>query len=287
MIQDIHPMHYNNQYQKKQPQPNSVILLFDGDKVLCRYGEGHIYYPKYGEYKDLIAEYIYLFAIDDVEYFWVDTKEIEEHSGYSFQSISVFRTTRPKHQAFAGVCAYQLYCWYRDNRFCGRCGRKMTHDHKERMLSCVECNNSVYPKISPGVIVAVTDGNRLLMTKYAGREYKKYALIAGFSEIGESAEKTVEREVLEEVGLKVKNIRYYNSQPWSFSGSLLLGFFAEVDGDTKITLDEDELSEAAWVSREEILLDDNEISLTREMMAKYKCNQFEISKINSGKCFDE
>ena len=83
------------------------------------------------------------------------------------------------------------------------------------------------------------------MSKYAGRDYKKYALIAGFAEIGETIEETVQREVMEEVGLKVKNLRYYKSQPWSFSNTLLFGFFAELDGSAEITLDEEEL---AWQS---------------------------------------
>jgi NAD+ diphosphatase len=97
-------------------------------------------------------------------------------------------------------------------------------------MQCTECHNIVYPRISPAVIVAVMDGNRILMTKYAGRVFKKYALIAGYAEIGETLEETVRREVMEEVGLKVKNIRYYKSQPWAFDDSLLSGFFCELDG---------------------------------------------------------
>ena len=80
-------------------------------------------------------------------------------------------------------------------------------------------------KIAPAVMVGVTNGDKILMTNYAGREYKKYARIAGFTEIGETAEQTVEREVMEEVGLHVKNIRYYKSQPWGYDSDLLLGYF--------------------------------------------------------------
>ena len=97
----------------------------------------------------------------------------------------------------------------------------------------------------------------------------RYALIAGFAEIGETIEETVAREVMEEVGLKVKNIRYYKSQPWSFSDTLLMGFFAELDGDDRIRLDENELSVAKWCTREEVPADDG-VSLTREMMRVFK-----------------
>jgi NAD+ diphosphatase len=131
----------------------------------------------------------------------------------------------------------------------------------------------VYPRISPAVIVAVTKGDSILLTKYAGRAYAKYALIAGYTEIGETAEETVAREVMEEAGLKVKNIRYYKSQPWGFSETLLLGFFCEADGDDEICIDREELSVAQWVKRDEIskvqeTYDD--ISLTNEMICCFR-----------------
>ena len=116
------------------------------------------------------------------------------------------------------------------------------------------------------MIVAVTNGNKILLTKYAGREYKQYALIAGFSEIGETAEETVSREVMEETGLRVKNIRYYKSQPWGIDGNLLFGYFAQLDGSDSISLDRNELSVAEWAEREELEGMDDSFSLTREMM---------------------
>ena len=108
------------------------------------------------------------------------------------------------------------------------------------------------------------------MSKYAGREYRAYALLAGFCEVGETIEETVQREVMEEVGLKVKNITYYKSQPWSFSDTLLLGFFCELDGPDEIHLDEQELSLAEWVRREEIEAEPDDLSLTNEMMLAFK-----------------
>ena len=120
----------------------------------------------------------------------------------------------------------------------------------------------VFPKIAPAVIVGVTHGDKILMTKYAGREYKRYALIAGFTEIGETAEETVKREVMEEVGLTVKNIRYYKSQPWGFDSNLLLGYFCE--------LAEEGLSVAEWVDYHDIPEDKEKLSLTHEMMTYFK-----------------
>ena len=134
------------------------------------------------------------------------------------------------------------------------------------MLHCLTCNNTEYPKIMPAVIIAVTNGNKILLSKYANREYTRYALLAGFTEIGESVEETVKREVMEEVGLKVKNLRYYKSQPWSFSGTLLFGFFCDVDGDDTLTVDHEELSVAQWFDRDKIICQDTGSSLTNEMM---------------------
>ena len=108
------------------------------------------------------------------------------------------------------------------------------------------------------------------MSKYAGRAYKKYALLAGFTEIGETAEETVKREVMEEVGLKVKNIRYYKSQPWSFSDTLLMGFYCDLEGDGTITLDRNELALAEWFEREDIPEVTSNESLTNEMIMRFK-----------------
>ena len=146
----------------------------------------------------------------------------------------------------------------------------MVHSTEERMMQCPECGLMEYPKISPAVIIGLIHENKILMSKYAGRAYKNYALLAGFSEIGESVEETVHREVMEEVGLKVKNLRYYKSQPWSFSGSLLAGFYCDVDGDPSITLDREELSVAEWFDRDSLPETPNLISLTGEMIECFR-----------------
>ena len=104
----------------------------------------------------------------------------------------------------------------------------------------------------------------------ADREYKRYALIAGFTEIGETAEETVRREVMEEVGLEVKNIRYYKSQPWGFDQNLLMGFYCDLAKDAPIRLEEDELSVAEWVDYNDIPDDPEGLSLTHEMMIHFR-----------------
>ena len=129
----------------------------------------------------------------------------------------------------------------------------------------------IYPKICPAVIVAVINGDKLLVTKYAGRENSpNYALVAGFAEVGESIEDTVRREVFEETGIKVKNLRFYKSQPWSFTDTLLMGFFCELDGSDSITVDYSELSVAKWISRDEIDVSYTDMALTNEMICVFR-----------------
>jgi len=134
------------------------------------------------------------------------------------------------------------------------------------MMRCPACGNMIFPRIAPAVIIGLVDGDRILMSQYVNRNYKRYALLAGFIEIGETAEEAVAREVMEEVGLRVKNIRYYGSQPWGIAGNLSLGYFCDLDGADDIHLDENELSMAGWYSRGDFPAEDDGISLTREMM---------------------
>jgi NAD+ diphosphatase len=140
---------------------------------------------------------------------------------------------------------------------------------KERALTCSCCGHVIYPRINPAVIVGVIKGNCLLITRYR-TGYAHNALVAGFTEIGETAEETVQREVMEETGIRVGNIRYYKSQPWGMAQDLLMGFFCEADGDSEIHMDQNELKYAEWVRREDIVLQPNDLSLTNEMMKVFK-----------------
>lgn len=274
MIQDIAPHQYDNAYKPEPPDKDSIVLYYEQHVCLLERTEEGIRYPRFeeleAENEEIYEEWTYLFSIDGQRYYLVEELNLPRRSSFTLENTEIFRTVKPKFLAFAGITGYQLYQWYRNHRYCGRCGRRMKQDQKERMLYCEACKNMEYPKICPAVIVGVTDGSRILMSQYADRDYKKYALIAGFTEIGETVEETVKREVMEEVGLKVKNIRYYKSQPWSFSDTLLMGFYCDLDGSDQITLDEEELAMAAWFDRDEIPAMETTESLTNEMIRYFK-----------------
>lgn len=277
MIQEIKSGIYHNEYREQSPEKDDYIMFAQGRSILMRKASEDIAYLHFEEIPTQMS-YIYLFQIDIngkmQKFFLGESGKLPQSimNDYTYEPQNVFRTKGPDYMAFAGITACQLANWYEATRYCGTCGMALVHDGKERMMRCPKCNAMHYPKISPAVIVGVIDKEqeRILMTKYAGRDYKKYALIAGFSEIGETAEDTVRREVMEEVGIKVKNIRYYKSQPWSFTDTLLLGFYCELDGDDRIQLDQEELSIGQWLRRDEIPTEYDGISLTNEMIMRFK-----------------
>ena len=277
MLQDIYPHSLHNQYtEKTDPIPESPVYCFRrGDLLVVESKEdaqaedidqsgehGKIsmpgkddnekgFYKERGRYLRLPTvkelgedkEYTFLFTMDGSAFFLLrdDIADDEIPQGYEFKSIRTMRSEAygPQHRLFAAITAYQLANWYRDNRF-------------------------------PAVIVGVINGDKILLTKYAGRDVPFYALIAGFTEIGETFEETVQREVMEEAGIRVKNIRYYKSQPWGIVDDLLAGFYCDVDGDPTIHMDKNELKEAGWHTRDEIVLQPTDHSLTNEMMTRFK-----------------
>ncbi len=275
MFQDLDNIRYDNAFRQGQPTEHSVALIRRGDGILADLAEGRLRLPRFAELPEPLRflPWRYAFSLGGEPFFLADGEALPEDaagSGLGFVSSKDYRGMGPKEAVFAAAVSESLHRWYRANRFCGRCGRPMEDSVTERARVCPGCGLTVYPKISPAVIVAVTDGERLLLTKYRGRAFKRYALVAGFHEIGETLEETVRREVFEETGLRVKNLRYYKSQPWVFTDSLLMGFYCELAGSDAVKLQEDELSVAEWFPRPEIPDDFNPISLTGEMIERFR-----------------
>lgn len=141
--------------------------------------------------------------------------------------------------------ALQIAQWFFDHAYCGRCGSATEMDEVDRARVCTSCQLRFYPRISPCMIVLVTDGPQLLLAHHTRSSKPVYTTLAGFVEAGERVEDTVRREVMEEVGLKLGRIEYFGSQSWPFPSQLMLGFIAEY-ASGEIRIDQHEIKDAGW-----------------------------------------
>lgn len=179
---------------------------------------------------------------------WVEA-EPAELAGYSWRSLrSLFGAVDDGLLGVAGRAA-QVVEWARTHRFCGACGSPTRQSGKERCMHCDACGHLAYPRISPAMMVLIrrqdADGDKVLLAFHTQSPSKRFSPLAGFLEAGESIEEAVHREVFEEVGLRVHNLRYFMSQSWPFPHSLMIAFTADyLDGEIRV--DEDEIAEARW-----------------------------------------
>ncbi|MCQ2481949.1 MAG: NAD(+) diphosphatase [Clostridia bacterium] len=277
MLHEIYPHKFDITYTQRKASDNDFIVICKGNGILVKEEDDGIILPRVKNIYDSadtdgINELRFLFTLDgDIG---VYKAEVDSLDGFAPVSPRELRTKKPMWISYAAVVAFRLNVWYKDTKFCGRCGSPMTHSDSERAMICsnAECKNTVYPSICPSVIVLIKDGDRALLTRYAVNHsnYRRYALVAGYVETGETPEDTVAREVYEEVGLNVKNITYYKSQPWPISGALLLGYICDLDGSDKVRLDENELETAVWVNRADIPDRSADVSLTSELMEMFR-----------------
>ena len=278
MFHEISPRKLNIAYINKEAVPSDYVIITLDNSILINSSES-LSFPKVSEIRQS-CKLQFLFSVDDVNFHMLcdykvnaadclkdDFKEL-----YSFTSVRNLRNLEPMWLAYSGTLGYRLIEWYRSVRFCGACGSSTIHSSSERAVICPHCSHISYPTISPSVIVLIRNGEKILLTKYqpSHNQYAHYALVAGYVESGETPEECVKREIFEEVGLKVKNIEYYKSQPWPLSGALLLGFICDLDGDDTVTMDSSELSVAEWIPRSEVPVRDRDVSLTSELMENFR-----------------
>jgi len=164
--------------------------------------------------------------------------------------------------------AIQIINWDKNHQYCGKCGTLTEIVEDEMAKICPECGFINYTRISPAVIIAIIKNGKLLMAKHSYGLKNRYALVAGFIEAGETLEQGVKREIMEEVGLKVKNIKYFGSQPWPFPNSLMIGFTAEYDSG-EINVDGKEIVDAKWFDVDEVTPMPSKISISSELIEWY------------------
>jgi NAD+ diphosphatase len=250
MIQNIHPHQFNNSYIVTSGiQENDYVFYYKGNSLLLKQNGDEFEIPKKKEIGGNNAEGIFLFTLNNVNCFLILDCLVPDNNCFTYQEISYFRTISKKEIVWAGVVGFQLMNWYIQNKFCGKCGVSTVLKNDERAIICPSCNTTVYPKISPAIIVAILSNDKILLAEGVNFRHNFYSLVAGYADIGESLEDTVVREVKEEVGLDVKNIRYYTSQPWPYSGTMMIGFIADADYTQPIIIDKKEIADAAWFTR--------------------------------------
>lgn len=267
MLHEIGPHKLHNEFRKQSPKPNDFLVVYVGDKSLLKKNGDSFEIPKVEDFNRESIPCHYLFSIDDSAYFlaesYVSRTLVESMpDDYVLCPTRTYRYMPDPLLRLGGATAAHIAHWESLNKCCGRCGNITVRSEKERAVVCPKCGNMVYPRISPVVIVAVRNGDKLLMAHNIDNPNPRLFLISGFVEVGESLEQAVHREVMEEAGLRVKNIRYFGSQPWPFSDSLIAGFTAELDGDDTIHMQASELSEAMWVKREDIPEYETDVSIS-------------------------
>lgn len=272
LLNDQHHL-FSLSYDANPCKPGDTVLLFQHDHVILRNTECETRLPTWAELAEAFptAEPIHAFTQNDRRIFLAFvSSDVLLPENFTWEEVRVFRLLPQRADAFLLSTAYHLATWYRKHRFCGVCGGTTRSASSERALVCEHCGDVQYPTISPAVIVAITDGDRLLLARNIRAVFRHYTLIAGYVEVGETLEQTVRREILEEVGLRVKDIHYLGSQPWGQSQSMMIGFHATLDGLPEVVLQESELSEAHWFRADELPEHAGPVSIAYEMISRFR-----------------
>jgi NAD+ diphosphatase len=273
MIHEIAPHQFNNQFiAKNKIENNDFVLYYGGNSMLLKFNGNEFEIPRKKDFHDISDTTIksFLFSVNDVPCFLIwDNLEINPDK-FVYKEIKFFRTLQKKEIAWIGIVGFQLRNWYLENKFCGKCGSRTKEKPDERAIICPNCDTIVFPKISPAIIVAITCNDKILLAHNSNFSGNWYSLVAGYADIGESLEDAVIREVREEVSLDIRNIRYYKSQPWPFSGSMMIGFFAEADSNQHIVVDNKEITSAAWFTRGSLPNYPPNISIAGEMIERFE-----------------
>jgi NAD+ diphosphatase len=188
--------------------------------------------------------------------------------GWAFEGVRSLFGSISESFFSAAARALEISEWDRAHRFCGTCGSPTALKQGERALQCTACGHLSYPRISPAVIVAVTRGQRILLARARRFPPGMFSVLAGFVEPGETLEECVAREVREETGVEVKNLRYFASQPWPFPHSLMVAFTAE-HAAGEINIDPEEIVEAAWFSPDSFPRLPDPITVARKLIDRF------------------
>jgi NAD+ diphosphatase len=254
--------------EPESPPPAALCFAFRGAELLVADADGHARIPRVAET-----------GLDARSGVWVDVGEAgglpcvavslgdgaAAPAGMRFVRLRAAHALLPPELWRMAGRASEIVEWERAHRFCGRCGGRTAPAGEPLARRCTNCGALHYPRLAPAVLVSVSDGDRLLLARSAHFPARMYSTLAGFVEPGESLEETAAREVREEVGIEVRNLRYFGSQPWPFPSSLMVAFTAEYAGG-ELRPDETEIEDVAWFAPDALPPVPPAMSLARAMI---------------------
>lgn len=233
-------------------QTNNNYFIAANDQLLCDI-DGNLLVFTEQELLSLKIEVLtqHLIFVDSQQQLSVLATHGNDIAGYQWLSLRSQLSLISEEQFQLAGRALQMLRWHYDHQFCGRCGQA-TQDHPHDLAkTCGNCAIDFYPRLSPCIITLITRGEYCLLAQHARSTNQTHSCLAGFIEIGESPEQALAREVMEEVGIQVKNIRYISSQPWPFPGQLMLGYFADY-AEGNIIVDQKEILAANWFKYDQL-----------------------------------
>lgn len=247
-------MHFVSSFKPPEHLTDSDIwFVVRNDQVLVKNQNGRNVFPAYGDLSggpNHFSRRIFIGTLDDRPcYAAISNGDRDMGDNLIFKGLrSLFSEIDEAEFQAAGV-ARQLSEWDQVHQYCGRCGALVQDKPDERAKICPICGLVIYPRISPAIITAVIKNDRILLARSHRFKGSYHSVLAGFVEIGETLEDCVRREVKEEVGIEIANIRYFGSQPWPFPNSLMIGFVADyLRGE--IIVDGVEIADADWFHRD-------------------------------------
>ena len=245
----------------QKPKPDDIIVSINPKKeILFNKKSKTFFHPLSNEYKKAYKIFdqddVSIYLVDEIDHLNEDLEYLAKRYLYAhLDEGSLTLISR----------AFQIYDWIYKQKFCSRTGNQLSDVNDDLSKFCTSCEREYFPKMSPCVLVAVTHNERILLVKHNNEIRTLSTVIAGFVELGESLEDCVQREVYEEVGLQVTNIKYLESQSWPFPNQLMMAFSAEAIND-KVEIDNKEILEANWYEKDNLPTIPPEPSLSNKLI---------------------
>lgn len=250
------------------------LFIFKENQALIIKDDTGIRLPTRKDLKDkldIFEEFIFLGDLNNIHCYALEINEFLNINGFDFITLRQLTPYISEDLFLACGKAYQILHWNNNTKYCGKCGCKNEFAKNELAKICPNCSLVQYPKISPAIIVTVTKGNEILLAHNKNFPKGLHSNVAGFLEPCETLEDCVRREVFEETGIKIKNIKYFGNQPWPFPDSIMIGFFAEYESG-EIKVDGNEIECAHWFTSDNLPILPEKYTIARKMIDTFLNN---------------